>query len=260
LVSHSALNRSLLAFEDELGVDIFDRVAGGVRLSLAGEHLMGLIDSHLNEFDDFQALVSDLQSGPVGALRVSLASELTTGLMSETIAAFHATAPRVQLEVMVADDAERLFAHDVDLAILTHPVHDGRADVLLSHRTPLVARTGGAPITRVSELQEYQLILPPEGTGSRRVAEALLRKHRLTPPALAAFAGLWPVFSGGPTPQAQLLPAAALPMGGADTAHPPLAEVQIAILRRQGISLTRSAQMFLTRIQSTLDRLEASAA
>ena len=255
-VSHSALNRSLLAFEDELGVDLFDRVASGVRLSTAGEHLMGLIDSHLNEFDDFQTLMTDMKDGPIGVLRISLASELTTGLMPEVIAAFQAVAPRVALEVMVSDTTNRLFSHEVDLAIVTLPSTDGRADVLLSHRTALVARTGRAPIGRVSELQDYQLILPPEGSGTRAVADHILRKHRLDPPATAGFAGLWPIFAGGPVPQAQLLPAAALPQEDIATTGAVLGEVQIAILRRQGISLARPAQLFLTRIQAMLDRTD----
>lgn len=259
-VSHSALNRALLAFEAELGVDLFDRVAGGVRLSTAGEHLMGLIDSHLNAFDDFQALVTDMQGGPVGALRLSLASELATGLLPEAIAAFQAEAPRVALEVMVADDAARLYAHEVDLAILTRPGHDGRADVLLSHQTALIARTGGAPLGRASDLQDYQLVLPPEGTGARAVADHILRKNRLTPPSITGFAGLWPVFAGGPQPQAQLLPAASLPSTESHPPAPALGHVQIAMLRRQGVALGRPAQLFLTRMQALLDRSESTAA
>lgn len=257
-VSHSALNRSLLAFEEELGVDLFDRVAGGVRLSTAGEHFMSLIDSHLNEFDDFQSLLTDMQGGPIGALRLSLASELTTGILPEAIAAFQSEAPRVALETVVSDDASRLYSHDVDLAIVTQTGTDGRTDVLLSHRTPLVARTGRAPIGKVSELQDYHLVLPPEGSGSRTVADHILRKHRITPRAAAGFAGLWPLFSGAPVPQAQLLPAAALPHGDSRNAGPGLADIQIAILRRQGVALTRSAQLFLTRIQTMLEHADAA--
>ena len=258
MVSHSALNRSLLAFEEELGVDIFDRVATGVRLSSAGEHLMGLIDSHLNAFDDFQSLVSDMQGGPRGSLRLSLASELTTGLVPEAIAAFQDTAPRVTLEVVVADDASRLVAHEVDLAIVTAPATDSTAEVLVSHRTGLVARSARAEIRRASDLQAYRLILPPEGSGSRSVADHLLRKNRLSPVGTSGFAGLWPACVDEPAPQVQLLPQIALPVD-ADPGmiSEPLAQVQIAILRRQGVTLTRSAQLFLTRVESMLDRAEA---
>ena len=257
LVSHSALNRSLLAFEEELGVDVFDRVATGVRLSSAGEHLMGLIDSHLNAFDDFQALVSDMQGGPRGNLRLSLASELTTGLVPDAIAAFQEAAPRVALEVVVADDASRLAAHEVDLAIVTGPANDSAAEVLVSHRTGLVARSATAELRRASDLQAYRLILPPEGSGSRSVADHLLRKNRLSPSGVAGFAGLWPIVDA-PAPQAQLLPQAALPtVGATGKISAPLAQVQIAILRRQGVTLSRSAQLFLTRIESMLDRAEA---
>ena len=147
-VSHSALNRSLLGFEEELGVDVFERVSGGVRLSSAGEILMSIIDSHLNEFEDFRALMSDQRGGPMGNLRLSLSPELSTGVIPEAIAAYQASAPRVTVEVMVADDAAKLFAHEVDLAILTKPQTDARVDVLLSHQSPLVARTRSTKITR----------------------------------------------------------------------------------------------------------------
>lgn len=257
LVSHSALNRSLLAFEEELGVDIFDRVAGGVRLSTAGEHLMGLIENHLNAFDDFQALVTDMQDGPVGALRLSLASELMTGLLPEAIAGFQADHPRITLEVVVADDAARVVSHEVDLCIVTRPINDGRLDVLLGHQTTLVARTEGTPIARVSDLQNRHIILPPEGTGARAVADHILRKHRLSPPGSLGFAGLWPVFDQGPTAQVQLLPKVALPVTDAPFMGPALGSIQIAILRRENMTLTRPAQLFLTHIQDRLDRSDA---
>lgn len=256
-MSHSALNRALLGFEDELGVPLFDRVAGGVRLSTAGEHLMQIVDSHLNAFDDFQALVSDMRGGLVGTLRLSLASELTTGRIAETLAAFQAAAPRVGLEVMVADTPAKLAAHEVDLAILTQPSTHDAVEVLLSHSSPLVARTAGPRVTRASELAGYRLILPPEGSGTRAAADHMIRTHRLEPRATAAFAGLWPNLSPGPEPEAQIVPAAALPFDAMRPALDALGDVQIAILRRRSIPLTRPAQLFLTRMQATLDMSEA---
>ena len=49
----------------------------------------------------------------------------------------------------------------------------------------------------------------------------------------------------------------ALALSEATEALTPLGEVQIAILRRQGVALTRPAQLFLTRIQAKLDAAEA---
>ncbi|MEM6610369.1 MAG: LysR family transcriptional regulator [Pseudomonadota bacterium] len=256
-VSHSALNRALLGFEEELGVPLFDRVAGGVRLSTAGEHLMQIVDTHLNAFDDFQTLVSDMRGGLMGALRLSIASELMTGRMPEVLAAFQADAPRVGLEVLVSDTTARLRSHEVDLAIVTLPGTDDRVEVLLSHRSPLVARTGGTPIGQVSDLAGYRLILPPEGSGSRAVADHMIRAYRLAPEATAAFAGLWPTLATAPRPEAQILPAMALPHDAATPGIVRLGEIQIAIMRRRSVPLTRPAQILLTRMQATLDMAEA---
>ncbi|MGP1354898.1 LysR family transcriptional regulator, partial [Roseicyclus sp.] len=53
-ISPSALNRSVQGFEEELGLPVFDRVTGGVRLTSAGELLLDLLDRHMTEFDDFR--------------------------------------------------------------------------------------------------------------------------------------------------------------------------------------------------------------
>ncbi|BDW84461.1 helix-turn-helix domain-containing protein [Roseicyclus marinus] len=54
-ISPSALNRSVQSFEEELGLPVFDRVPGGVRLTMAGELLLNLLDRHLVAFDDLRA-------------------------------------------------------------------------------------------------------------------------------------------------------------------------------------------------------------
>ena len=84
-ISPSALNRAILAFEEDLGVEIFERLPAGVRLSVAGELLFRHLDDHLSRMDDFVSLVSDMRGGAAGELRLSVSCDLAEGLLPEVL-------------------------------------------------------------------------------------------------------------------------------------------------------------------------------
>lgn len=263
-ISPSALNRSIQAFEDEIGVEVFERVASGVRLSTAGELLFPLIDAHLIEFDGFGEIVGDLKGGIAGELRVSLSSDLASGSLIEMIADFRAQAPKVTVDIRIDDTLNPLAWREVDLAITTHPMTDDRFTLAIGHRTALLALCAeGETLTAISDLERCRLIVPPDGTGTRGAIAHLLRKHRLEPKAITSVPGLWPNLrraAGTTGPDVQILPALTLPQAGAAPSHQTapldLGHVQISALQRAQSPLPRVAQNLLIRLQAYLDQAE----
>ena len=59
-ITPSALNRRLIAIEDELNVQIFDRLPRGVRLNAAGEILIHHIRAQISDFERVQSQIADL--------------------------------------------------------------------------------------------------------------------------------------------------------------------------------------------------------
>ena len=59
-ITPSALNRRLLALEQELGVKVFERLGRGVRLSTAGELFIDHIRKHLSETETLKSQIEDL--------------------------------------------------------------------------------------------------------------------------------------------------------------------------------------------------------
>jgi DNA-binding transcriptional LysR family regulator len=267
-VSPSALNRSIQGFEEEIGLAVFDRVPGGVRLTSAGELLMTLVERHLLEFDDLQGLLGALRDGAAGVLRVSLGSDIAAGLPLSVLAAFGADWPGISVEIIVDDGLAALRGHEADIAILTNPVTDDSVEVLYARSLQLAAYCAalqdGTPIGRDLEaLVARRLVLPPPGTGSRVAISHFLRRRRLRERVVtSAPAGLLAsdligepstcIFAETVFRQNPALPAlTAVPLD--------LGTVQIMVLRAARMPLSRPAQAFLVELQRTLEAIAQGA-
>ena len=259
-VSPSALNRSVQGFEEELGLPVFDRVPGGVRLTTAGELLLDLLDRHLTAFDDLRAQLGNLREGISGTLHLTLGSDISAGLVLSTVRAFEDAFPGVSVELVTADTALPLQRREADLAILTNPETDETVEVVHAARVPLSARASDSHAALPGELWEVlsrRLLLPPTSTGTRVAFAHLLRRLRLETGAVSTLAApqvpgalahpdriaIFPetVFAGDEGD----LPTRRLPIA--------LGDVQLCVLRAARVPMIRPAQAFLTLLQRRLD-------
>lgn len=257
-VSPSALNRQIQGFEEEMTVEVFERIPSGVRLSAAGELLLDMIDRHLTEFDDMQSQLSDLRDGVAGTLRVSFGSDICAGTLNDALALFEQDYPGVSIEVGVDDTPDALHRHAADLAILTNPVTDDAVEVLFSQNVALAAWRGGAEApqpagTGLWDIVGGRMILPPHGTGTRAAVSHLLRRHRLSEgvTTTATAAQLDPHLANrssvGIFPATVMAQGVRLPLD--------LGSVQITVLRAARLPLSRSAQAFLAVLQRQMDAM-----
>lgn len=255
-VSPSALNRSVQAFEDEMAMQVFERIPSGVRLSPAGELLMDMIDRHLSEFDDLQGELNSLRDGLTGTLRLSFGSDVNAGALPEAVAAFERDYPGVSVEITTDDTSDALGKRTVDLAVLTNSVTDDAVEVLYSQTVTLSAwqSTPSSDITGLWDIVGGRMLLPPHGTGTRAAVSHLLRRHRLAEGVTTTLtaAQIAPHITDAPmvcvcpaTSIASTLPLTRLPLE--------LGAVQLTVLRATKAPLTRSAQAFLTLLQKELD-------
>jgi len=260
-ISPSALNRSILTLEEELGVEIFDRLPGGVVPSVAGELLFRHLDEHVSRMDDFLSLVSEMKGGAAGTLRLSVSADLAETLLPEALLAFRRANPSIALSVQDGEDCAALAARDVDLALVTRPETEPGISVILSHPARVVGRVapGHSRAGRrlgIAELAEHALIAPPPGGGVRAAVDHGLRRTRASVRAQHDYARMAPLLLPGDL-QVRLWWRDGLPeapdVGHVDLTALRIPAVQITLMRRTGGLLPRPAELFHAALERLLD-------
>lgn len=116
-----ALSQHIRALETEAGMPLLIRASTGVRLTEAGETLVGHADAiaaHLSAADQQIANLGSLQSG---RLRIAAFPSAIAGLLPEVLAALRARIPRLDLHLIEAEPPQAialLTRDEVDAAIV----------------------------------------------------------------------------------------------------------------------------------------------
>lgn len=179
-ITQSALNRRILAVEEELGVPIFERLPRGVRLNTAGELLVHHIRAQISDMERIKSQIADLSGIRRGHVAVACSQALIPFFLPERIAAYRAEHPGVTFSVMVRDRdaAERaLLDFSADVAVVFEPVRMAEFDTLLTVRQPIFAMMSrqhplaSRKSVRLNECLEFPLALPAAPYGVRSLLE-----------------------------------------------------------------------------------------
>ncbi len=123
----STVSRRIRALEDKLGVSLFERYNGGVRLTAAGQRFMDRAEVALSSLDYAIKSAAVAGRGAEGRLRIGIFSSLASHFPRAALATFLGRHPNVDVEVI--EGAPR-----VHLA----KVRDRRLDVALVTGTPTI--------------------------------------------------------------------------------------------------------------------------
>jgi DNA-binding transcriptional LysR family regulator len=104
--SQPAISRRMALLEEELGVSLFDRVAGGVVLSEAGRVLAPYAERALAALGDCGAAVKALHSAVSGPLAIAVVGTLASANLTPVLRRFALAHPDVALSVRTAASAE----------------------------------------------------------------------------------------------------------------------------------------------------------
>ncbi|MEX2520530.1 MAG: LysR substrate-binding domain-containing protein [Paracoccaceae bacterium] len=265
-ISPSALNRQLLALEGELGVQLFERSATGVRLSTAGEVYHRHFLDQIAGFRRARETVAAMEGLRIGRVRLLISADLAARFAPAEVARFRAEYPGVTVTLRrVGHDrfAAALAVGDADLALIAQPVFQDGAETLASAEAPLVgvvpAPASPAPL-RAEDFLEHDLILPPEGAGLRLLIELFFKQRRLAPHVAMETEDLSPpaTTSGRASMQVRLrvdieeewltrAGAVIRPLAGAPRARISLARAEGRVLP---VAAARLAHQLATRLQA----------
>jgi len=182
-ITASAVQRRLIAFEEELGEPIFERLPHGVRLNAAGELAIHHVRQQLAETDRLRSRLADLTGVRRGHVSVACSQALTPYFLPEEIGRYAAAFPAVSFEVMVQEHgaaAQALEGYLVDLALVFDAAGPPPFEILIAVPQPIRAMMAeGHPLAgrgelRLRECLEYPLALPTRAFGGRMLIERSL--------------------------------------------------------------------------------------
>jgi len=189
-VATSAISRQITAYEQDLGLPLFERRARGLRLTSAGETVLTHVRATLTAHRQMMLQIDSMKGLKAGTVRVATAAGLAAALLPNLAARFCRDHPRVEIDVRVMpiDDilgAVASGAADLGLAFDAPP--DPRVNGLASVNLVLglvVAPDhplAGRATVRLSDCAGLDLLLPDESLTLRRQIDFAFAEAQIVP-------------------------------------------------------------------------------
>jgi len=190
-VTQSTLSHGLRQLEGELGVQLFERIGRGLRISQAGLAFKGYVGRAVQEIEGGRMALARLSGMQAGTLTVGVIPTFMDSLVPRFVARFSALHPGVQVSIrdLRADViADLLAAGRLDVGIAFHPVprDDIDAQHLFTERLLLLVGPAHALAGRRSvpmrALASLPLCLLPRSFATRRMLDEAFRAAGIAPP------------------------------------------------------------------------------
>jgi LysR family transcriptional regulator, transcriptional activator of the cysJI operon len=192
-LSQPAVSQQIHALEEELGIVLFDRGKGRIRLTDAGTTLLGYARKGARLAAEAQAALERTRGEVAGELRIGASMTVTQYVLPRLLGAFLQQNQRIEFSVKSANTEHivaALSAGEIDLGLIEGPVSsrevfrqrvlEDRMVLIVGRRYPWPPKAGaGKSVVPVRALTEVPLIMRERGSGSRRVVELALRRAGL---------------------------------------------------------------------------------
>jgi DNA-binding transcriptional LysR family regulator len=116
-VNHSTVLRRVAQLEEHLGVQMFEKLPSGYRLTEAGEEVVEFADQMEASSHLLETRVLGRDQGVRGLLRVALAPPLATHLLMPDFAEFARLYPEIEMEILASGELANLTNREADVAI-----------------------------------------------------------------------------------------------------------------------------------------------
>lgn len=183
-VASSAVNRQILALEEEIGAPLFERLPRGLRLTAAGELCVEHIRDVLKNYERLESRIRGLKMPQAGKVTLVTTVGLASGPLPPILARFLERHPRVRVKLRNDGGSTTInpvLTGEVDLGlgfnipatpgIRTLANFDVPVGVVLPPSHPLAQEEG--PIDLVDVVQE-KLVLAQSGTSLRNIIDLAL--------------------------------------------------------------------------------------
>lgn len=187
-VQQPTVSRHVRDLEDELGLTLFDRSNGGVRLTNGGEIVLKAVRRVLVALDDAVRAATSSGRARTGTLRLGVLEPPASGLLQRLLAEYRRHSPDVTLTLVESNNVDlqaRLAVGGIDAAVMLDETVPQSLDVLPLWRERLIAAVPEAhplamveTVTWVALAKETVLVQAWETCSVPR--ELLVRKMGVT--------------------------------------------------------------------------------
>jgi LysR family transcriptional regulator, cyn operon transcriptional activator len=180
LVSQPTLSEQIKDLEKELGVDLFDRIGRGIRLTQAGETFVGYARRVMSVLDEGQSAILEFDQLLRGRLRIGVVQTVGTYLMPRVAANFMDRFPKVSLRIEslpAPDIEESVSVGKLDLGISfgdvsnelvrVEPLFDEQFVLVVGKKHPLANRKR----IRLEALKDESLCMMSHGFCTRKLID-----------------------------------------------------------------------------------------
>ncbi|WP_183653908.1 LysR family transcriptional regulator [Brucella daejeonensis] len=116
-VNHSTVLRRIAQLEGRLGVQMFEKLPSGYRLTEAGEEVVELAEQMEASSNRLETRIFGRDQSIRGHLRVTLAPTLATHLLMPDFAEFACLHPDIEMEILPSGELANLTNREADVAI-----------------------------------------------------------------------------------------------------------------------------------------------
>ncbi len=180
-VAASAINRQLLLMEKDLGVELFERQARGMRLTSSGDAIVTLTRKWKSDERQLAAELKELQGISQGHVRLAAMDSHVNSFLPALVQELAATHPQISLDIEVVSTDEAvagLLNHTSDLIIAFNLSPRREIHTLWQTELPLgCVVSPGHPLaagnsTSLQEAVNYPIALQSKGLQIRRYLES----------------------------------------------------------------------------------------
>jgi len=187
-LTQPAVTLQIKGLEQNLGVQLFDRSGAHITLTPAGVTLLRYAGKIEKLEAAALAALEHFSDGHRGELRVGASLTIAQYILPHLLGAFQQRHPRVRPMITTCNTEqvlEALVAHRVSLGFIEGPTmrRDVQTEVFLEDEIVLTVppshEWSDRGFIEPRELAQERLLLRERGSGTRRVVEMALQKHRI---------------------------------------------------------------------------------
>ncbi len=189
-VTQSTLSQQIKQLEEELGMQLFDRIGKQIRLTEAGKVFLDHAQQVMRDVKKSKQAIAELNDMVSGELKIGVTYAFSSMLLP-ALAPFSSKYPGIRIIVQYGTAGEleqQLKLADLDVILAFHdqsdnlglemePLFSSRIMMVVSKKHPLA----GLKKISLTELGKLELILPSKGFSSRDLLNQLFNERNIIP-------------------------------------------------------------------------------
>lgn len=188
-LSQSTISHHIKSLESDLGVRLFDRTAGALRLTEAGRLLLPLGRKLLNQSFEVQEMMASMHAEIAGHLRIACSTTSGKYILPQLAARFRQHYPGIRISIPSCTSPQialKLLDGDANLGVISSELHDSELEAQEFFTDSIVLITppdhpfAARKSIRPAEIIDQPMLMREPTSGTRRVMLSALAMHDIT--------------------------------------------------------------------------------